>query len=120
MRFIFNFYLLLVKDYRLVVKACFLTKFLTRDCFFYFYQMSYPGYSSIFKSLFLLPLCANHKLRSTYLLHKMLINDIFVAALQVKTILVTMTTKLEPKSPAWRLKLRRRIGIVSLMMENDV
>ena len=42
--------------------------------------------------------------------------------LQVKTILVAMATKilelatkLEPKSPVWRLKLRRRIESVSLI-----
>ena len=44
------------------------------------------------------------------------------STLQVKTILVAMATKilevatkLEPKSPAWRLKLRRRIESVSLI-----
>ena len=44
------------------------------------------------------------------------------STLQGKTILVAMATKilelatkLEPKSPAWRLKLRRRIESVSLI-----
>ena len=47
-----------------------------------------------------------------------------VTTLQVKTILVAMATKiselatkLEPKSPAWRLKLRRRIESVSLIRQ---
>ncbi len=46
----------------------------------------------------------------------------FHTTLQVKTILVAMATKilelatkLELKSPAWRLKLRRRIESVSLI-----
>ena len=45
-----------------------------------------------------------------------------VSTLQVKTILVAMATKilelatkLEQQSPAWRLKLRRRIESVSLI-----
>ena len=44
------------------------------------------------------------------------------STLQVKTILVAMATKilelatkLEPKSPVWQLKLRRRIESVSLI-----
>ena len=46
------------------------------------------------------------------------------ATLQVKTILVAMATKilelatkLEPKSPAWQLKLRRRIEIMNLIRQ---
>ena len=41
------FYLLLVKDYRLIVKSSFFHKFWIRDRFSIF-EMSYPGYSSLF------------------------------------------------------------------------